>query len=218
MPQFQAFISDLDGTLVDSEPQHAEAWLAVLANYGLKYDHDWFAQYIGTSDRFLAQDVINAHTLSKTVRELQLEKQERYHDLMRRTGECFPGVLEGLEQIAKIYPMAIATNSGRKDAEVVFDATGLRPFANISVTADDVKQLKPSPEMFIKAAGLLGIPPGACIVCEDSVAGSTGAKAAGCYVIGITSSQPAEKLSMADEIVNDSAAALARVLLLLNQQ
>lgn len=216
MPRFKAYISDLDGTLVDSEPQHADAWLEVLADHGLQYDHQWFEQYIGTSDSFLARDVIKENGLHHTVRELQTEKQSRYHEMMRQAGKCFPGVLEGLAAIAAKYPVAIATNSGRNDAEVVFDATGLRPFAGISVTADDVEQLKPSPEMFFKAATLLGVPPGQCIVCEDSPAGSKGAKAAGCYVIGITSSQPAEKLSMADEVVADSATALARVLELLD--
>ena len=217
MPQFKAFISDLDGTLVDSEPQHAEAWLAVLADYGLSYDHDWFEQYIGTSDRFLAQDVITENELNKTVRALQTEKQEKYHKLMRQTGSCFPGVLEALARISAKFPMAIATNSGRLDAEVVFDATGLRPFADISVTADDVEKLKPSPEMFRKAAALLGLDPSECIVCEDSVAGSTGAKEAGWYVIGITSSQPAEKLAMNHEVVANSATALERVFALLSE-
>lgn len=215
MPQFLAFISDLDGTLVDSEPQHADAWLAVLANYGLNYDHKWFEQYIGTSDRFLAQDAITTNKLNKTVRELQNEKQDRYHDLVRQSGKCFAGVLQKLAAISSKHPMAIATNSGRKDAEVVFDATGLRPFAQVSVTADDVQKLKPSPEMFLKAADILGIPAEQCIVCEDSVAGSTGAKAAGCYVIGITTSQTADTLSMADEVASSSEEALARVLELL---
>lgn len=217
MSTYKAFISDLDGTLVDSEPQHGDAWLEVLVNHGLNYDHYWFEQYIGASDRLLAMDVIRDHQLDKSVRELQNEKQDRYHELMRQTGSCFPGVLEGLAKIHEKYPVAIGTNSGRSDAEVVFDATGLRPFTKYSITADEVAKTKPAPDIFLKAADLLGIAPDACIVCEDSVAGATGAKAAGCYVIGITSSQPAEKLSMADEIVTTSAIALARVYELLNQ-
>lgn len=216
MPQYRAFISDLDGTLVDSEPQHADAWLAVLAGYGLNYDHQWFDQYVGTSDSFLAKDIIRDHQLGKTVRELQIEKQDRYHDSMRQTGQLFTGVLEKLTRIQAKFPLAIGTNSGRKDAEVVFDATGLRPYASVSVTADDVENLKPAPDIFLRAATLLGIPSSECIVCEDSPAGVKAAKAAGCYVIGITSSQPAEKLSLADEIFGDNAEALERVYALLS--
>lgn len=216
--RFTAFISDLDGTLVDSEPQHGEAWLATLSSHGFHYDHDWFEQYIGTSDRRLAEDVIATHQLSLGVRDLQLDKQHRYHEIVRQHGRLFPGVAAALREIASRYPFAIATNSGRADAEVVFDATGLRPYATHSVTADDVTKLKPAPEMYLLAAGKLGVPPENCVVCEDSVAGATGAKAAGCYVIGIGSGDAAAKLTMVDEVIAESQVALTRVLELLEQE
>lgn len=217
MPKYTAFISDLDGTLVNSEPQHFEAWMIVMSSYGLHYDHHWFDQYVGTSDSLLAKDLINENQLDASARTLQKQKESHFHEIIREKGQLFPGILEALAKIHSKYPVAIGTNSGRKDAEVVFDATGLRPYAGVSVTADDVEHMKPAADIFLRAADLLKVPINECIVCEDSPAGVKAGKAAGCYVIGITSSQSAERLSLADEIFDSNAAALARVYDLLSE-
>lgn len=216
MPQFKALISDLDGTLVDTEPAHCAAWLAVLREYGLYFDHDWFEQWIGTSDRYLAEHTIEKHEINAGVRELQLKKQAGYYAIVRKGGLLFEGITPLLAKINANFPTAIATNSGRTDADEVFAATGLADYFDKSFTADDVTHMKPAPDMYLLAAKELGVNPTEAIVCEDSPAGIAGAKAAGCYIIGITSSQPAEKLHQADEIVADSETAFKRVLELLS--
>lgn len=215
MPQFKALISDLDGTLVDTEPAHCNAWLEVLREYGLDFDHGWFEQWIGTSDRFLAENTIEEHGINAGVRELQLKKQAVYYEIVRKGNLLFPNITPLLASINAGYPTAIATNSGRTDAIEVFAATGLTDFFDLSFTADDVANMKPAPDMYLLAAKELGVEPNEAIVCEDSPAGIAGAKAAGCYIIGITSSQPADKLQQADEIVADSETAFRRVLELL---
>lgn len=215
MPQFKALISDLDGTLVDTEPAHCTAWLEVLREYGLEFDHAWFDQWVGTSDRFLAENTIEKHEINAGVRELQLKKQGKYYEIVRKGNLLFPGITPLLASINAGYPTAIATNSGRSDAKEVFAATGLEQYFDLSFTADDVENMKPAPDMYLLAAKKLGVEPTESIVCEDSPAGIAGARAAGCYIIGITSSQTADKLHQADEVVEDSETAFKRVLELL---
>lgn len=215
MHSFSALISDLDGTLVDTEPAHADAWLSVLADYGLHYDHAWFEQWIGTSDRFLAEAVVKEHQLEMAVRDLQNLKQVLYHELVPQEDRLFMDISSSLATIHQAYPTAIATNSGRADAEVVFKATGLMRYFQTSVTADDVAKLKPSPEMYLKAAALLDKAPANCLVCEDSPAGTAGAKAAGCYVIGISHGKDHTRLAEADEVVEQPHEAFKRVVQLL---
>lgn len=216
MQQFTALISDLDGTLVNTEPIHLQAWLEVVGRYGLSFGHDWFDPFVGTSDVYVAQDLIQHHGIQESARGLQNEKQVAFHALVRSSGSLlFEGLPPLLAAIAANFPTAIATNSGRADAEVIFAGSGLAQYFPSSVTASDVQAMKPDPEMYLLAARQIQVAPSQVLVCEDSPAGIAGAKAAGCYVLGIKSSQPATKLAAADEIFDHPAAAFRRVLDLL---
>ncbi|RME97585.1 MAG: HAD family phosphatase [Bacteroidetes bacterium] len=192
-----AIIFDLDGTLVNTEPLHCQAWLYILAARGFHYDAHWFEQWIGTSDRFLALGVIKEHGLSIEPRELQREKEQLFHARVREQAELYPEVATTLSYLQGRLPLAIATNSSREDAIHVFAKTKLDTYMDTTVTASDVTQLKPAPDMYLLAAEKLGVAPASCLVVEDSPAGATAARAAGMYVLGLTSSQPREKMNAA---------------------
>ena len=219
MINFSALVSDLDGTLMDSEPVHCAAWLAVLSEQGLDFDADWFEQWIGTSDRYLAEHVIQDYSLpGVSVRQLQRAKQQRYHHKIASEGQTFTGIPEVLSRIASQFPVAIATNSSRSDADHAFQATRIDRFARAVVTADDVEQLKPAPDMYLRAAQLLDMAPERCIAVEDSPAGSQAAKAAGMYVLGLIHTHDEEKMSAADELFIHPVDAFRRVEMLLQTQ
>ena len=206
MSQYLALLCDLDGTLADTEPQHCAAWLEMLQqDYDLTYDVHWFDQWIGTSDRVVADWLIGEHKLGTTVDELIGFKQQRFHEMVRVAGKSFPGVLDELASLSEQFPLAIATNSGRADADVVVPALGLDRFTKIIVTATDVENIKPAPDIYLLAAESLGVHAAGCVAIEDSAPGGISAKAAGCYLIGLN-----DKVDMADETIRDNAAALAR--------
>jgi beta-phosphoglucomutase family hydrolase len=194
-----AVIFDLDGTLVQTEDVHCKAWLTILAKRGFHYDEHWFEQWIGTADRFLAQGVIDEHQLSIDRRVLQLEKEALFYELVVKNNQVFPGIETMLEELSGRLPLAIATNSSRQDTEYVFRSTPIDRFMKKVVTASDVKQLKPHPEMYLLAAEQLGVAPESCLVLEDSPAGSEAGTKAGMYVLGLCSSQPKEKMTAAQE-------------------
>lgn len=211
MTNFLGLLCDLDGTLADTEPQHCAAWLEMLAaDFQLTYDAHWFEQWIGTSDRVVAAWVIEKHDLSAGVEDLILAKQKRFHTIVKATGRSFPGVAEELSAISGNFPLAIATNSGRSDTDVVIPALGLDVFTEIVVTATDVVNLKPAPDIYLLAAERLGLPAHRCIAIEDSKFGGAAAKAAGCYLIGLN-----DGVDMADELIKDNALALRRARILL---
>lgn len=206
MPQFLGLLLDLDGTLADTEPQHCEAWLTMLDDeLNLQYDVAWFDQWIGTSDRLVAEWLIEHHDLYLEVDEIIDAKKVAFHALVRESGKSFPGVLEELTKLSADFPMAIATNSGRADTDVVVPALGLDEFTEVVVTATDVDNLKPAPDIYLLAAQRLDLPADRCIAIEDSKPGGLAAKAAGCYLIGLN-----DRVVGADEIVVDNAAALRR--------
>jgi HAD superfamily hydrolase (TIGR01509 family) len=212
----QAIIFDLDGTLVDSETVHCYAWLKILANRGYHYDEHWFEQWIGTADRFLAADVIAEHKLTIHPLELQLEKEALFHDLVQQKNRAYPGIEKALAILQKRIPLAIATNSSSLDAEKIFISTPLDRYMQTVVTSSDVKKLKPAPDMYLLAAERLGVSPRACLVVEDSPAGSQAAQKAGMYVLGLTSSQPKDKMTAAQEWFAQPAEAMQRLLALLD--
>jgi beta-phosphoglucomutase-like phosphatase (HAD superfamily) len=211
MTNFLGLLCDLDGTLADTEPQHCTAWLEMLTEiHELNYDTHWFDQWIGTSDQKVAAWLIDVHQMSVSVDTLIKAKEIRFHSLVRTSGKGFPGVQEQLAIISEGFPLAIATNSGRKDADVVVPALGLDRFTKTIVTATDVVNLKPAPDIYLLAAQQLGLPANQCIAIEDSGTGGIAAKAAGCYLIGLN-----DGVTGADEVVADNAEALGRALELL---
>ena len=204
---YSALLCDLDGTLADSEPLHCTAWLDTLReHYGLHYDEHWFEQWVGTSDVALAEGVIAEHGLAATTDELSAAKRTAFHAAVRAAARSFPGVPEQLARLAAAgVPLAIATNSGRADADLMIATLGLDRYTNVSVTASDVARRKPHPDIYELAAHRLGVDPRHCIALEDSRPGGEAAKAAGCYLIGLT---PA--VSMADELVEGNAEGIRR--------
>ena len=209
---YQGLLCDLDGTLADSEPQHCSAWLAVLAEeYGIYHDEHWFEQYVGTSDYVLGADVIRDNRLDVESADLIAKKQQKFHAVMRKEGAVFSGVPDQLRRVvaAKI-PLAIATNSGRSDTDVVVPALGLDEFTDVVVTATDVEHMKPAPDIYLLAAARLGLAADTCIAIEDSVPGGEAAKAAGCYLIGLNGS-----VDMADIVIEDNAEAIAHAFTML---
>lgn len=211
IPKIEAIVFDMDGTLVNTEPLHCKAWLSVLQKRGFHYDEEWFSQWIGKADRFLAQGVVEEHELKLSARILQVEKENLFHALAEKETQTFPGLTELLSLLKDKLPMAIATNSSRKDAEKVFIPTQLDQWMDAVVTSDDVDQLKPAPDMYLLAAQKIGINPEHCLVIEDSAAGARGAVAAGMYVLGVTSSIPADRMQMCAELFQNPSEAYQRV-------
>jgi HAD superfamily hydrolase (TIGR01509 family) len=209
-PQIKAVIFDLDGTLVNTEPLHSKAWISVLGKRGFTYDKLWFHQWIGKADRFLAQGVIEEHQLDIAPRVLQQEKETLFHQLAERDTQTFPGLTDLLTTFKGQVPMAIATNSSRKDAEKIFIPTKLNNWIETVVTADDVKHLKPDPAMYLLAAKKIKVTPQHCLVIEDSPAGAQGAVTAGMYVLGLTSSLPADRMHMCHELLDQPTTAYLR--------
>ena len=210
---FKGLLCDLDGTLVDSEPLHCTAWLETLADYGINYDAPWFEQYVGTSDWVLAREVVAEQQLPVTEAKLIRQKQERYHRAVAREGKSFTGIDAALQQVVDAgYPLAIATNSGRKDAEAMIEAARLDRYTPVSVTASDVQHMKPAPDIYLLAAERLGLAAADCIAIEDSDPGGQAARAAGCYLIGLT-----DKVKGSDERIDAQAEAVRRALVLLRE-
>ncbi|MFA6543548.1 MAG: HAD family phosphatase [Limisphaerales bacterium] len=202
MPLFSAIIFDMDGVIIDSEPRHERAFLDVFEQMGYGQTHGvHFEQYIGRSDRAVWLDFIARHNPKWTIEELTAWKQNHLIDIIRREQPIFDGLPELVTKLAARYRLAVASGSVHPVIEEVLAMKSLRQFFPVVVSVQDVAQGKPAPDIFLRAAELLGVAPADCCVIEDSAAGVTAARAAGMTAVAITNTLPAEKLAHAQHIV-----------------
>ncbi len=201
-PKFSAVIFDMDGVIIDSEPRHERAFMDVFAEMGYGQTHGiQFEQYLGRSDRAVWVDFIAKHNPKWTLDELTAWKQNHLIGIIRREQPIFDGLPELVAQLAPRYRLAVASGSVHPVIEEVLAMKSLRQFFPVVVSVQDVANGKPAPDIFLRAAELLGVAPSKCCVIEDSAAGVTAARAAGMTAIAITNTLPAEKLTHANHVV-----------------
>jgi len=181
MPEskFSAVIFDMDGVIIDSEPRHERAFMDVFEQMGYGQTHGiQFEHYLGRSDRAVWVDFIAKHNPKWTLDELTAWKQNHLIEIIRREQPIFDGLPELVAKVAALYPMAVASGSVHRVIEEVLAMKSLRRFFPVVVSVQDVAHGKPAPDIFLRAAALLGVEPTRCCVIEDSAAGVTAARAA----------------------------------------
>jgi sugar-phosphatase len=176
----RAALLDMDGTLVDSTEVVERLWLHWAGLHGL--DHNHVLEVIHgrqgqESMAILLPDRDPAENLADNARLLDAEKTDTAGVV------AIPGAAALLAELAHL-PHALVTSADEGLAAARLGAAGLRVPA-VRVTAEHVGRSKPDPEGFLRAAQLLGVAPGDCVVFEDSDAGISAGLAAGMRVIGV---------------------------------
>jgi HAD superfamily hydrolase (TIGR01509 family) len=113
-----------------------------------------------------------------------------------------PGLLDTIEILYKLFPLAVASNSNRDSVNFLLEKLGLKKYFQTVVTGDAVAEGKPAPDIYLETAKQLGTHPNRCGVLEDSPPGIASAKAAGAECIGITTTHKRDELSGADTIID----------------
>lgn len=186
----EAVLFDMDGLLVDTEPQWFAAESATVAQLGGVWGKQQQIDLLGSNLPVAARYMIE-YTDSRldvpTVMQMLLENMTE-----QLTGSITfqPGVLELLEDlVAADVALALVTSSVRVHVDVVLAHLPSQPFRH-RVTADDVHNLKPHPEPYLSALDLLGASAARTVVLEDSPAGVAAGEAAGCHVVAVPSVVP----------------------------
>ena len=197
MRTFDAVIFDMDGVLCDSEPFIAAAAAEALRRrYGIAVTREDFLPFVGSGeDRFIS----GAAERHGVVVDLAIDKPltyEIYLELIRVSLKPVAGVHGFLaEARAAGLRLAVATGSDRPKLNGNLAAIGIPESAfDVVVSAEQVTHKKPDPETFLRAVERLGLPASRCLVVEDARNGVKAGRAAGCAVLGITSSQAPDVL------------------------
>ncbi|MCD8519073.1 MAG: beta-phosphoglucomutase [Flavobacterium sp.] len=185
----KAFIFDLDGVIVDTAKYHFLAWQKLANQLGIEFTHEHNEELKGVS-RVRSLDIIlelgNVQASQEDKNQWLVQKNEEYLSYLVDMGESeiLPGVLKVLEYL-KSKNQFIALGSASKNARPILEKTNIMHFFDAIVDGNDVSNAKPDPEVFLRAAQLVGVSNENAIVFEDSVAGIQAANIANMISVGI---------------------------------
>jgi len=180
-----AVLFDMDGTLIDSEPY----WIKSERKLASEHNGVWTEQdgldVVGMSLDKSSQLFKDRTSVPLEPDEIVARLTSEVQDQLAKSIPWRPGAKELLFDLRKHgVPTALVTMSMHRMAKQVVDAIDFDAF-DLIIAGDDVRNGKPHPEAYLKAAEQLGFEPSRCISFEDSISGLTSAEAAGTYAIGI---------------------------------
>lgn len=181
-PKIKAIAWDIDGTLIDSEPVHHKALMAVSARYGVDIAAD-DARFIGVAMSDVWTVLSPLYPPSLDSRTWLAEVVEAYIEHVAELAPI-PGAPQTVLALAEADLVQCAvSNSSRRIVEANLKAMGLDHVMAFAIAREDVTEGKPDPEPYRLACHRLGLDPLSVLAVEDSVVGAQSAKAAGMPVL-----------------------------------
>lgn len=185
--QFSGVVFDMDGLLLDSERLARDAFLRACERFEVGDRSDIFQQCIGVKWESCRKILVRELGRTLDVDRFAESWNENYQSVSRdQPIPLKPGVREILLCIQKLdLPMVVATSTRTESAESKLSLAEIRPFFREVIGGDQVRLGKPDPEIYLRAAESLGLPPEQCLAFEDSEIGTRAALASGMTVVQI---------------------------------
>lgn len=203
----KAILFDMDGVLVDSEEFIFEATKMMFAGHGITVKKEDALPFVGTGENSYIRGIGKINGFSVDIERDKTRTYQIYEQITKAKLKALPGVSDFITHCARNgLKMAVASSADRIKVMINLREIGLTTnhFQAI-VTGEDVINKKPFPDIYLKAAELLGIKPEECLVVEDAVSGVKAAKAAGAKCLALTTSFDAGLLTEADWICENLA-------------
>lgn len=192
---FDAVIFDCDGTLVDSMSLHFEAWCDALSIHGAGgiFKEDVFFAMGGRPSVDIVAEINDEYDLHLDPEAVAFTKREAFLKRLNRV-KLIDEVADFAKSLRGKVPMAVACGGTRLMIEKILQTVDISDWFDEVVTAEDVAECKPAPDLFLEAAKRLGVEPARCLVLDDAAQGILAAHHAGMQIIGI----PSPLVSIAD--------------------
>ncbi len=183
----KAVIFDLDGLLIDSETWWGKADVELLGRRGFIPTEELFIRRLGTGNRKTVEIYKEEFDIKEDIEELIKERLEIYFDLLDKNLCLMEGAFDLITRLkSEGKLLAIATSGPYADRiEKMMKKLNIFEYFSAFVTGEEVKNPKPFPDIFLVAAGNLGISSNQCLVMEDAPSGIKAARAAGMKAYGI---------------------------------
>ena len=179
-------IWDLDGTIVDTQGHHFEAWRGLMRENGRALSFETFRPTFGLRN----DDILINHfgfPPGDSIAPLAARKEELFLDSLARDGvRLQPGVDDLARHLHLLgFRQAIASSAPAQNIDFMVNRIPIGPLFDCTVSTEEIQHGKPAPDIVFKAAECLALPADQCVVFEDAPAGIEAGKAAGCKVIAV---------------------------------
>ena len=192
----KAVIFDLDGVIVSTDDCHYEAWKKMADEEGIYFDKTINNRLRGVS-RMESLEIVLERAVKEYSDEEKLQLAERkngyYKEFITKLtpNDILPGAKENLEELRK-NGIKIAIGSSSKNTPVILKQIGLDNYFDAVSDGNNITNSKPDPEVFLKAADMLGIPYNECMIVEDADAGIEAGKSAGMKTVSVHGAKGAD--------------------------
>lgn len=205
----------MDGLVLDTESTYRRAWRQAAESMGYSLPEVFFLSLSGLPYQTVESKLRTACGADFDLQAFNHAAAGFWRDYVAvHRIKTQPGFTELLAfVIAQRLPFCLATNSRAVNAYECLELAGIKDVFPIIVTRDDVDHGKPAPDIFLKAARLLGVPINECLVLEDSHAGIVAATTAGAFSVFVPSAEPVDPMTVAlcDMMMTDLAQVLAAI-------
>jgi beta-phosphoglucomutase len=203
----KAVLFDMDGVIVDTEPLHRKAYHRMFDDVNIEVDHVLYESFTGQSTINICKRLVDEFNLNETPEDLVRLKRKHYKYLFEHDDEL--ALIDGVLDRIKDYhlnnvKLVVASSASMTGINQIFDRFNLNHYFSAKFSGGDLKQSKPHPEIFIKAATSTGFSRSECIVIEDSTNGIKAAKAANIFCVGFKSEHSTgQDYHLADMTISD---------------
>lgn len=185
---FDGYIFDCDGTLVDTMPLHFRAWNEAMKRAGLpgELSEELFYSLGGMPTRKVAQLLAEYYRLTIDVDRVFHEKENLFLEMQSELKVIQP-VVDFAQRLHGTRPLSVASGGPRPIVVKTLELMGLAHLFPVVVTPEDVVHGKPAPDLFLLAARKMNVAPENCLVFEDAEPGFRAAEAAGMKWVRVAS-------------------------------
>lgn len=204
MYQNYAVIFDVDGVLADTGPIHYQSWVKMANEIGKTFTKSFFEATFGKQSVPITRELVGINEDQNLVEKWAQQKEKYYREIVKDKIRPLPGVINLIKNLKSVnFKLAVGSSGPLDNVKLLLSSLKIDLFFDAIITAEDIQNGKPSPDVFLLAAQIINVKPQNCLVIEDAPVGVEAANKANMKCIALTTTHDSDVLRRADIIVKD---------------